>query len=201
MKKLILLLAFVLTASCAFALPTGSLVDWTGSKDFSFAGSDGRMISGRVDFAVYAPSSFPLVPAESGYVYAYQIFSDTCSDKGISSFSLAMSQNADAVSIGFDDTFSPGIDPSFSFFSPTQTAPDSADFLFLPKTNFAGLINPSDNSAILYFISMNAPTDGFGHLDGGGVGGTVESLPTPVPEPTTLALMSLSMAFILRKKK
>ena len=157
-------------------------------------------MSGYVDFAGYEPSTFPPVTAESGYVYAYQVYSESCSNKSIGSFSLAVSPDSDVLSIGYDSTYSTGVEPSFSFFSPDQTNPDSADFLFMPKPTFSGLIAPSENSAILYFISNNAPTEGFGHVEGAGIGGNVASLPTPVPEPATIALMSLGLAVLIRKK-
>jgi hypothetical protein len=187
---LALSLAATLLAQSASALPvSGSLSGWEPdslSFDYTY---DGRRLTGRIDFAVYG--NYPgTAPSGGQYVYAYQITNDELSDVSIDSFSVGIAEGVGVGDIG-SDTYqvTDGVEPSFSYFSPSAQAAQSAIYLFLP--HFEGLVGGGRSSVILAFSSDSEPTAGFGIIEGGSIARAIEGLPAPVhaPEPATVVLL------------
>lgn len=194
-------LVLAVIASAANALPAGGLPGWSGDVDFGYDGPDGRTLAGQVDYAVYDVVDYPgSAPSGGQYIYAYQIFNSSSSDVGVKSLSVCILEGADVGNINWDDYEAPdGIAPFLEYFSPDPQAAQSADFLFWPYLN--GLVESGGHSVNLLFSSDGGPIVGFGLIEGGGVGGMIEGLPTPVPEPTTLVLLGIGGLITLTRKK
>jgi len=180
--------------SAASALPVGDVM--SGSIPFEYT-PDGRTLSVQIDYAVYSASPGD-VELEGQYVYAYQIINSEDSDVGIDSFAVGILEGATVIDIAFDSSVSGGgVEPSYSYFSPGQSSAESAAYLFL--SFMQGVVQSGQQSAVLLFSSDDAPallSDGFASIAGGGIGGTVTNLPTPIPEPTTIILLGGSWAII-----
>jgi hypothetical protein len=203
-NRVMLILTSVLVAMSltgqASALPgSGVVPGWdpdTVLFDYTY---DGRNIAGQIDYAVY--EDFPgWLPGAGPYVYAYEIYNSEFSNVSIDSFSVAMFDGVDGGLIGFDVTGSPtGIEPSFNYFSPDAGSPQSAVFLFLPHQG--GVIEDGYESVTLLFSSDDAPTAGFGIIEGGGIGTMVDGIATPLPEPTTILLLGMGGAAVTMMRR
>jgi hypothetical protein len=200
-----ILLILPLPASAVVTeLPTaGALSGWAPTGiSFDF-GITGRPFAGSIFYAVYNASGYPgSAPSGGSYIYAYQIFNNSSSTAAIDSLSIGILGDAKAGKIKCDDFQSPnGIDASLSYFSPNAAAAQSAKFLFLSSPN--GLVESGQHSVLLLFSSDDSPTHGFGVIEGGGVGGRVDGLATPLatPEPTTMTLLGAAGILSLIRKK
>src|SRR5690606_11349507 len=114
-----------LTTSVAVAAPTDLLSantdsyddpTWRGSVNF-YDTADGRVLSGRIDFAVFLATDFnanyPLHPQPGPVVYAYQIFVDNNTiGSDISHLSVSLfgppDQQYTANDIGFIPSYATG---------------------------------------------------------------------------------------------
>jgi len=197
-----LLLVSTLFASAANGLPSsGALPGWEPSImpfDYTF---NGRSLTGDIDYAVY--EEYPgTAPSGGQYVYAYQIINSELSDVSIDSFSVGILEGTSVGDIGSDlYQVADGVEPSFAYFSPDAQAAQSAIYLFLPHVG--GLVGSAQNSAILLFSSDKTPTEGFGVIEGGGIGRIVEGLPTtsPAPEPATIFLFGTGAILVTLTRK
>jgi len=200
---LCLLLAGTLFVPAARALPTeGALTDWGPTIvpfDYTYDG-DGRQLAGQIEYAVY--ETYDNNPLTGGaYVYAYQIISSGDSDVSIDSFSVGILDDAIVSDIGWEAAVGGEVNPSFAYFSPDAQDPQSAMYLFLPQPQFAGVIGIGESSTILLFSSDSRPEEGFGIIEGGSIGGTVEGLPTPLPEPATMVLLGAGGMLVTLTRK
>jgi len=178
----------------ASALPVGDVM--SGSTTFFTYGADGRILSGQVDYAVYTAGP-GAVTLEGQYVYAYQITNSGSSNVSIDLFAVGILEGATVIDIAFDSSVSGGDVEPYSYFSPDQPTAQSAVYLFVPFAD--GVLESGQQSVVLLFSSNNEPAqlkDGFASIAGGGIGGTVKNLPTPIPEPTTIILLGGSWAMI-----
>lgn len=194
------LLMGTLFVSSADALPlSGALSGWEPATAYFDYTYDGRTLTGQVDYAVY--DSFDGNPLSGGsYVYAYQIFNSIDSDVSIDSFSIAILDEAVVTDIGWVTADGGGeVEPSFAYFSPDEQSPQSAIYLFMPQ--LAGVVGAGQNSTILLFSSDSLPQPGFGIVEGGSIGESVQGLPTPVPEPTTIFLIGAAAALMALTRK
>jgi hypothetical protein len=200
-KTILLFAALALSTSSALAgaLATdatayidGSLVQWSGSTHFVDVN-----LEGDVDWAVYAPNTFPgsfsgySAPADK-FIYTYQVF--VTGSAPLSSLSVALEADADTIGTFSRDTFPDSLDvlgvtPSdvYIVYFPLPTTPQSANWDFNSPTMVTG-----ESSMGLVFASPWGPKELDGlTLDDGEIA-VVVPLPSPeagnIPEPATLTL-------------
>ncbi len=169
-------------------------------------------INADVEFAVYDVGQFGLSFAggdPSGgteYVYAYQIFNMSTLTSPVTDFSVGLADNLDADddtepfvlpagNVGYLDYVTGTVAPSDAFLSPAlPVTPTQAHWSFFGPTIGAGQV-----SEILLFTSLVGP-----ELDTATVAGdwaATMPLPSPTPEPATLALLTIGAGYMLRRRK
>lgn len=191
-------------AFCAFALSTvissfalathdlgslgTSMPAYTGSAAYTSTGN-----SATLDYAVFAPGDFTgaVVPANH-YVYAYQGFVNTPSNP-MFQFSvfvddlLAANKGAVGTTSG-TAPFTQNLDPAGtkSFFN-----------LFSTPILAAG------NSKVVYFTSPNSPKLGSTSaiFTAGPSAVSPTLVPTPLPEPATIGLLTIGALILGRKRR
>jgi hypothetical protein len=177
----------------------------TYSKDLG----NGQILSGRIEFAVYDTEANPgefdgTAPGSGRYIYAYQIFNNSGSSnpsvtqfviKGIGEGAIPSDNPND--NIGTDDDGASGVDASLAFFNLDLTEGNwafetvnigaGAHSVFLlvrsdasPKVGTYDFVQSEDDDVIV-------PGD-----DDDG---------NPIPEPTTLLLLSLGGLLSFRKSR
>jgi hypothetical protein len=169
---------------------------FTGTQAFTDSG-DGETFTANVDFAVFAPGTFPgsgpitgsYTLSGSDYVYAYLVTVDSSSSPNeyISSLTVGVESGSGAIEPGTNNSLG-GTPPLFQQIG--------SSFL-----NYWTGIPTNSSSDIVLFVSPNAPiyvpasvTDGFGLSD-------QQSLPSPaVPEPASFGLIVLSSLFVLGRR-
>jgi hypothetical protein len=180
----------------AFAILSGNHV---------FAGAKAQM-SANVDYAVFNPGVFTgalgLPPAEdpSGgteYVYAYEVFNTGAS---LLSFSVGLKPNVITAATNFGDAPSAGgVAPTAGFSGFIPTAAAIGDKTNIRWQFFANIANGAHSNYLLF-------TSPFGPgLDLASLVATVgdtnppntDFLPSPVPEPSTLALAGVAICGLL----
>lgn len=186
---------------CAFALVVFYLVGpvqaapmagFFGTRSYTLT-AGGDTLTAEVDYAVYAPTTYPGVDPSPGdeYVYVYQITNDdTASTVDVAFFSIGLEEGSGAANAGDDASAgAPGAaggqSPSLSLVSGT-----SVYWLFDPQ------IDPGEWSTTLLFTSPASPTWKSGAVADGGLPTPGDGLlPSPLPEPATLSLMGVGLAF------
>jgi len=162
---------------------------WQGTQGFYDVGS-GATLDVDVEYAVYAPGQYGLSGTDpsSGahYVYAYQVFNDLSGNAPVSSFSVGLDPTAPVANIGSDSgSGTPGgTAPTANAFS--GSPPTSAVWYFFLNT----IDPPSEHSTVLLFTSPYGPKWAPGSLLNAGLSDK-KDLPSPTPEPATLALLAL----------
>lgn len=181
-------LAALVFAASAQAAP---MAGFFGTRYYTLtAGTD--TLTAEVDYAVYAPTTYPGVDPSPGdeYVYVYQITNAAASTVDVAFFSIGLEDGSGADHEGDDTSVgAPGTpggqSPGLAMISGT-----SVYWLFDPQ------IDPGEWSTALIFTSPAPPTWKSGALADGGLptpgGGP---LPSPLPEPATLGLMGVGLAF------
>jgi len=200
---LVLLCVIGLYPSLVNGLPvTGALTGWEPDSVSFYTESNGRTLSGQIDYAVYEYDDYPgTAPAEGQYVYVYQIFNSEQSSVGIDYFSAGILGDVVSGGIGYDFYGAgDGVMPNVLYFSPNLENVQSAVYLFLPP--FGGFIESGQHSVLLLYVSDNEPIDdGFSVIAGGSISATAEGLPTPVPEPATIVLLGIGGALLALTRK
>ncbi len=160
---------------------------------------DGLSVDANVDFCVFEPGQFTQEFADPNpavdpnhYVYAYQILDLTEGSMGagnsyILQFSVGLHGNEDVGAVGAY------VDGNAVLPKTSELASDelTVKWLFDPQ------IQLGQHSAILYFASPFDPNWDTGTLTGWFPVAT-HSVPSPVPEPTMIALFGLGSAVLLR---
>jgi hypothetical protein len=160
--------------------------DLANSVDFGSVG----LLSGHVDYQVYAPGTY--TSSITDYVYAYQLFNDQTSTVGIDSFSVGLSSDvhvssAWCVLTGPQDKIPTPLLP-----------PTSVFYLFL-----SGNVKAGGNSGILLFTSDCPPEPGIGSVTGGTAGSINVNVQTPwlVPEPATFGLLIGGTLMAIKRRR
>ena len=191
---LALIVAIPSIASATLSTDSHAIHDFNGQSTFS-----GPALVGHIDYAVYAPGHYTgsLTLPSDKYVYCYQLFDDPGSTVNIDSFYVGLypSMSSTIGNVGFDsaDPYAVlgGTNP-FAQYILSQ----SVLYLFA-----ATPISTGQHSTVLLFTSDAAPIMGSGVVSSGFAGGTVVSIPTVIPEPATLLILTLGVPAISRLKK
>jgi hypothetical protein len=178
----VVLLVFAQSGIAALWEDPNAIMGMKGSAPFSVGPA-----TGYVDYAVYAPGKY----AEDYFIYAYQVFNESPL-AGIDYFSINRSPDVLVPYALFDpdkDWAVPGgCIPTLSL-----VLQESVLFVFQFDN-----ISPNEHSRTLLFASDSGPSMGMG-LVGGSPG--VVGVPTPIPEPCTMALLGLGVIFGLKSKR
>lgn len=151
--------------------------------------------SGYVDYAVYAPGVYSgnHVDKSTNYIYAYQVFNNAASTAALSSFTVGLLENAGAANPTYDA--STGISGGkASLASSLIGTPPASVFWMLDS------VAASEYSTVLLFSSPYSYTFDSATVADGGQGVT-QSLPTPVPEPATLALIAMGGLAVMHRRR
>jgi len=181
--------------------PNGLGGPFQGTQPF-FGNVGPFTISANVDFAVYAPGHFNLsYPGQdpsggSQFVYAYEVFNTGANQVTSSPISI------------FSEGLLPGVAPANIEALPLVAGqpPDNSSFAGAPPSSARWDYTVTNlglgaNSWILLFTSPHGPTFQPGSVQGGGLSNT-QSLPSPVPEPSTLMLLAIgASAWILFRRR
>jgi len=188
-------------ASLATAGPIAGGVDalpgFYGSRSYSYT-AGGDTLTADVDFAVYAPLAYPGSGSSFGadYVYAYQIFNSALSTVDVSFFSVGLESGAIARNAGEDASAG----------APGQSGGQSPWMAIVGSTSVYWLFDPGvpvgGHSTTLLFTSPYGPTWKSGALADGGLPTPGSGLlPSPTPEPATMALVALGGAATLIRRR
>jgi len=171
---------------------------WQGTRRFT-ASDSAHTLEVDVDFAVYAPGDFGGGYDPSGateYLYAYEILNTVNSDSvEVSSFTVGLETASQAGNMGTDGG-PPGVPGGVSpaFYGITGS---SAVWSFLFDQ-----IGYGEDSVTLIYTSPFAPQWLTASVHDGGLSDK-QSLPSPMPEPATVALLmvgGVGMVLLRRRR-
>jgi len=159
---------------------------WRGWQRFA-ASDSAYTMEVDLDFAVYAPGDFGGSSDPSGgteYLYAYEILNTVNSDSvSISSFTVGLEALSQAGNIGIDGG-PPGIPDGVTPTAQGITGSSAVWSFLLDQIDYG------EDSMTLIYTSPFAPQWLTGSTHDGGLSDK-QSLPSPMPEPATIALMVL----------
>jgi hypothetical protein len=147
-------------------------------------------LTGYIEYAVFAPDTFPTgvgqftgyTPTAGEYVYLYQAF--VTGSAPLSGFSVEVNPSVDNIGV-FTGLGVSGQSPTASYFFPILS-PTSANW------DFSG-VTENDSSIGLAYSSPYGPIMLAGSTIDDGTIAEVPSLPSPAPEPGTLAFWSFGV--------
>lgn len=205
MKRTIAVVSVMAVLLAAAATEAGLLRDdpnamsaWRGVRRF-IASDSAHTLEVDVDYAVYAPGDFGGGLDPSGgteYLYAYEILNTVNSDSvEVSSFTVGLETMSQAGNIGTDGG-PPGIPGGVSPAAQGVTGSSAVwSFLF-------DQVGYGEDSVTLIYTSPFAPQWLTASVHDGGLSDK-ELLPSPIPEPATVALLTVGAAgmVILRRRR
>jgi len=205
MKRIIAIVSVMAVLLTAAVTEAGLLRDdpnamsaWRGVQRF-IASDSTHTLEVDVDYAVYAPGDFGGGLDPSGgteHLYAYEILNTVNSDSvEVSSFTVGLEMMSQAGNIGTDGG-PPGI-PGGVIPAAQGVTGSSAVWSFLFDQ-----IGYGEDSVTLIYTSPFAPQWLTASVHDGGLS-KKEPLPSPIPEPATVALLTIGAVgmVILRRKR
>jgi hypothetical protein len=194
----------VSSASILASDPNAMGGSWQGIARFQ--SSPMPIVTVDVEYAVYAPGQFNLTfpggdPSNGAqYVYAYQIFNEVnphpypAGPGYVSRFSVGLSgRDEQAANIGWIPNPNPpaGLLPNNFGFGPTTAGWDYA----APQLTYLS------RSVVLLYTSPFSPELDSSSVTGSYAMGATVLLPSPTPEPMTLALVVAGMSVLLLRRR
>jgi hypothetical protein len=199
-----------LYGAVAFAGPLplnpDAIPGWSGTSTVSSGLITGKSLDASLDWAVFAPGQFNAYfgagadPSNgTQYVYAYEVTNTGATlnvSQKINGFTVGLLPGASAANIEYLPIANGnyGVLPTGSSFGGTS----SARWNFVSPT--LALVGGSNVSQVVLFTSPHGPTKVSASILGGGLNGTTTQpnyVPTPIPEPSTIALMTIAGALLL----
>ena len=177
----------------------------TGENISVFSNTTGGVtLLANVEYAVYAPGQFGTsaalgLPAAADpshgtqYVYAYEIFNQNVPGHAlVSTMTVALTPTGNPANITHvSANVVGGMSPFASQFIPAGTPKTSAKWTWLSN------LTPGTHSDILLFTSPNPPRLVTSSMLGGSNTLDAELLPSPVPEPGSLALSLAALGTLI----
>jgi hypothetical protein len=171
---------------------------WYGTATYS-----DLSLSGSVEWVVFAPDAFSLVLGGHGYtpsahelVYAFEV--DNAGTSDVSTLDAGMVAGRPRDNVGsFTIPSQTGVSPATSSFSGT-TPFDTAHWFF---GNPSVPILTGQSSTGLAYASINTPELSLGSVINSGLSGNFSlpgpsTIPATVPEPSTLAVVTLAVTIV-----
>jgi len=170
----------------------GGIAEYTDYLEKTYDEGDDTLAV-HVDFAVYAPGVFPEAGDPSPgneYVYAYQILNLEASTVPVTAFSVGHEPGAVINNDGYIQDIGSG-----------EVEPDiygvgSSSIQWIWALLGGEEIDPTERSSILLYTSPDGPQWDTATMLNGGVPTPVGKLPSPTPEPATIALMATGLALV-----
>ena len=184
---------------------SAALALWQGTAVFDGQNASGSAtVHAYVEYAVYGPGTFATSVALNNpgaadwsdgayYIYAYQVYNDggDATDKRVATWSVDLLPNAAPTESNYVGNYDYG--------GIGDLAPASGVFVGAAKTNVKWTYSASsnhlvfgDHSDILYFASPYYPICRPGTIGGTSAAADTQLVPSPAPEPGTLALATLA---------
>ena len=174
--------------------PNG-IAGWQGTQTFDTVNIYAvTYYTADIDYCVYEPGQFTETftpesghePDSSHYVYAYQIVQITSAYGGyVNRFSVGLNGGDEEEAGIWYIPASGDVDPSNSAFAP-----------FTAGWDFDPAVYVGETSAVLYFSSPFGPELDTASVTGYFSTGDTQMMPSPMPEPGTLALLAVGFAAI-----
>jgi len=210
MVRPVTLLAGVLTFAALVGAAHGgvlatdgnAMADWQGTRAFDTGDLFGiTVFTADIDYAVYAPGTFSLtpqagaVPEADEYVYAYQIVDVADGVMGtahVERYSVGLNGgNEQPGVIGYVE-----VPPGDGDVNPSNSA-----FGYLTAGwDFNTGVYEDEISPVLYFSSPFGPEWDTASVTGTMSAGDTKLMPSPAPEPGTIALLAVGAAALLRRR-
>lgn len=147
-------------------------------------------LSGQVEFAVFEADYYNTtyqnnlgISVTGDYVYTYQVLVNAESTIPVDFYSIGINPN---ISVS-DVHLNPFAGTTGGIQTQFQNAL-SGSVMYVFSTGITGTTNPP-RSTVMAFSSDSGPTEGFGVISSGFFAGQIDGIPSPVPEPATLAML------------
>ena len=174
-----------------------ALPGWTGALVGQHS-SGQTVLSVILDFAVFAPGAYPgQVPGGAAqFVYAYQAFNQPATTVGLTAVSVGLAAGSAAGNIGDDPSVVPGMPGAPGGIAPDIVAIGTSS----ARWGFGWIggleVGANQHSTVLVFTSPNGPKYEPATMMNGGLPTPIGVVPSPIPEPVTVVLISLG-GFVL----
>jgi len=174
-----------------------AMAAWRGTQTF-YAADDVYTLNVTADYAVYAPGQYPGTDPSVGadYVYAYEIFNTlNPASVGVTMLTVGLAPGSGAHYAGFTSG-PPGQLGGAGPAQPRIGATSARWYFFINPVDYG------EDSFTLRFTSPYGPRWMTASVDDGGLSADAP-MPSPMPEPATLVLLSAGLAstILVRRRR